>query len=290
MGSLLALDRIAAADAAAAAVARVRDDPAARLRLLHELYSHGAQGDRLPYQRAAAAFMRWQMRRGLLNPLGENHSGSPWWRAVNESLLRDTAHARSLQGCGSDASDPPGVAAWLEFQERPTESSWYRAHNISIVSGYLEYRDLAADESRIERFFMNVVLLRVLYAHALVAAPRLALGRLSPVAPLLGDPRLGMPAIFMSLRRVLPERYPMDGDIGAYRRSEHWFGKLVDTGFIEPRVQALYRWSAAELGIAEVESLLVDGIPAYCWDPADSADWMMPLTLSQRCVRRLLPA
>jgi hypothetical protein len=31
-------------------------------------------------------------------------------------------------------------------------------------------------EGRIERFFINLVLVRVLYTHALVAAPRLALG------------------------------------------------------------------------------------------------------------------
>ncbi len=40
----------------------------------------------------------------------------------------------------------------------------YRAHNASIASAYLDHRDLACTESRPERFFLNVVLLRVLYA------------------------------------------------------------------------------------------------------------------------------
>ena len=39
---------------------------------------------------------------------------------------------------------------------------------------------------------MNVALLRVFYAHALGAAPRLALGRFAPLGHVLGDPRLGM--------------------------------------------------------------------------------------------------
>ena len=39
---------------------------------------------------------------------------------------------------------------------------------------------------------MNVALVRVLYAHSLVAAPHLALGRFAPLGRLLGDPRLGM--------------------------------------------------------------------------------------------------
>jgi hypothetical protein len=51
---------------------------------------------------------------------------------------------------------------------------------------------------------MNVALVRVLFAHALVAAPRLALGRLAVLGRLLGDPRLGMAGAFLSIRRVLP--------------------------------------------------------------------------------------
>ena len=57
---------------------------------------------------------------------------------------------------------------------------------------------------------MNVALARVLYAHALAGAPRLALGRFAPLGRLLGDPRLGMAGAFLSLRRVLPDRYPLD--------------------------------------------------------------------------------
>jgi hypothetical protein len=48
--------------------------------------------------------------------------------------------------------------------------------------------------------------LRVLYAHALVAAPQLSLGRFAPLGRLPGDPRLGMAGAFLSLSRVLPER------------------------------------------------------------------------------------
>ncbi len=94
----------------------------------------------------------------------------------------------------------------------PTARNWYRAHNSSIVAAYLQHRDLAELEHRAERFFLNVVLLRVLYAHALVAAPRLALGRMAALGPALGDPRLGMAGIFLSLGRVLPDQYPLSAD------------------------------------------------------------------------------
>ena len=59
----------------------------------------------------------------------------------------------------------------MAFARRPSSLSWYRAHNITIVGAYLDHRDLAEGENRVERFFINLVLLRLLYAHALVAAP-----------------------------------------------------------------------------------------------------------------------
>jgi hypothetical protein len=43
----------------------------------------------LPFRRAALSFMRWQAQHGLLNPLDASSSGSFWWRAMNERLLRD---------------------------------------------------------------------------------------------------------------------------------------------------------------------------------------------------------
>jgi hypothetical protein len=175
-------------------VAAVRDDPQGRLALIARTY-HGPTGRaprHLPFRRAALSFICWQERRGVLNPLDASPPGSAWWRAVNERLLRDGCESVAL--VGGRAGEPPSQAVrlWLEFIARPTARSWYRAHNASIVSAYLEHRELAEAESPPERFFMNVALGRCLYAHVLVGAPRLALGRLAPLARVLGDPRLGM--------------------------------------------------------------------------------------------------
>ncbi|EID16370.1 hypothetical protein MXEN_04598 [Mycobacterium xenopi RIVM700367] len=78
-----------------------------------------------------------------------------------------------------------------------------------------------------ERFFINLVLVRVLYTHALVAAPRLALGWLAPAGRLLGDPRLGITGIFLSLSRVLPDRYPLGEHVTTFVEAEHGFGHLA---------------------------------------------------------------
>lgn len=269
-------------------VAAVRDHPGRRRELMTSLYEEPphSRPSRLPYRRAALAFMDWQTGRGLLDP----GTGSPWWRAVNESLLVDTAEARIL---ASEAGQPPScpqVGFGVDFVGSPTASSWYRAHNSSVVAAYLRHADLAAAETRAERFFINLVLVRVLYAHALVAAPRMALSWCSPLSPLLGDPRLGMTGIFLSLSRILPDRYPLRGPLETYTASEHGVGKLLDIGVITPRLRDLYTWSARELRQPDLTGLVTDGIPGYAWSSTDTRPWTPVPTLPARVARRVLPA
>jgi hypothetical protein len=252
---------------AEAQVAAVRDDPAARFDLLVRTY-HGPTGRaprHLPFRRAALSFMRWQAKRGVLNPLDASPPGSRWWRGMNERLLRDGCESVALAGGLAGEPSSAAVKLWMEFIARTTAHSWYRAHNASIVAGYLDHRDLAEAEGPPERFFMNVALGRVLYAHALVGAPRLALGRLAPLATLLGDPRLGMAGAFLSLRRVLPDRYPLARDVERYIADEQRLGRLLDYTVILPRLQRVYEWSAEELGEPHLLELVRDGNPIYAW-------------------------
>jgi hypothetical protein len=215
--------------------------------------------------------------------------GSPWWRATNAGLLRDTAEARALAFGYAGEPTSLGAAAHLEFIQHPTARSWYRAHNTSIVAGYLANVQLAAAERRVERFFLNVVLLRVLYAHALVSAPRVALGWLAPLGRPLGDPRLGMTGIYLSLSRVLPDRYPLGDDVANYIAAEHGFAHLLDIGVIQPRLDALYRWSADELQLPALRELLDGAVPRYAWDATDDVMWQIPPSRLARAARRIVP-
>ncbi|WP_197746643.1 hypothetical protein [Mycobacterium saskatchewanense] len=280
-----------AAEHADAQVAAVRDDPAARLALMESLYEAppGRPERHLPYRRAAMAFMAWELRRGLLEPVTGPRPGSPWWRAINERLLRDTAEARALLAGLAGAPSSASAAHSFEFARHPSVRAWYRAHNASIVQGYLDHRDLAEAETRVERFFINLVLVRVLYAHALVAAPRLAMSWLWPVAPSLGDPRLMMTGIFMSLSRVLPDRYPLHGDLSQYVTNENRIGRLLDIGVITPRLDALCAWSAVELGIPAATTLVRDAVPAYAWDCRDTEGWRQTPRAAARVLRLVLP-
>jgi len=280
-----------AAEFALAKVSRVRDDPDARLALMGELYT-GTPGDampHLPYRRAAVAFMKWQLRRGLLRPVHGPRPGSPWWRAVNERLLRDGWEARALDVGYNPAGATASAASSVDFVREPTARNWYRAHNVSIVAAYLDHRDLAEQESRTERFFINLVLLRVLYAHALVSAPRLALGWLAPVAPALGDPRVRMTGIFLSISRILPDTYPLGDDVERYVAIEHRLGRLLDVGLIQPRMRRVYEWSAAQLGQPGVRDLLTDDVPCYAWPADDRLPWFPRPTVLARMARRAVP-
>src|SRR5512132_2845453 len=130
---------------AGAQVAAVRDDPAARLALMSRVF-HGPTGRaprHLPFRRAAWSVLRWQARRGVLDPLAASPPGSAWWRAVNERLLRDGCETVALLGGLAGEPSSQAVRLWLEFGARPTRRNWYRAHNASIVAGYLEHRNLA---------------------------------------------------------------------------------------------------------------------------------------------------
>lgn len=91
-------DHEGALASAGAQVAAVRDDPAARLALMARVFRGptGRAPRHLPFRRAALSFMRWQARRGVLDPLDASPPGSVWWRAVNERLLRDGCERRVL--------------------------------------------------------------------------------------------------------------------------------------------------------------------------------------------------
>ncbi len=216
--------------------------------------------------------MRWQIRRGVLGPPGAG--GSPWWRAVNEELLRDTVEAE-LRLRGDDRSAPSTrVDRWMRFLRDPSVRTWYRAHNSSIVAGYLAHRGLADLENTAERFFMNAALLRVLYADCLVSDPGLALGRFAPVGRLLGDPRRRATDVFLSLRNILPARYPLDDvGLGDLLDAENHLGHLLDYGVILPRAAGLYEHAARDLDEPALLDLVHDGRPAYAWSREDDEVW-----------------
>ncbi|WP_018653226.1 hypothetical protein [Actinomadura flavalba] len=236
-----------AAVLAAEHVASVADDVEARVALAAAFYT----GPAARYGRAELAFLRWEIGRGVLDA----GTGSPWWRAVNDRLLRDKAEAALLGPAGRPSSHC--VALWRRFLARPSPAAWFTAHNASVVAGYLAHEDLARRETPAERFMINVALLRVLYTHALATAPRLALGLLAPLGGVVGDPRGASVGFFLDLRDAFPEEYPLTGlTFDDLIRLEGALPHALDFGVILPRLPALLSFAAASLPEPRVLSLV----------------------------------
>jgi hypothetical protein len=218
--------------------------------------------------------MRWQVSRGVLAPPDSGRPGSRWWREVNEGLLRDAWEADRIMAGRPGTATRPAVSHWLDFLRHPTGETWYLAHNASIVAGYLDHRHLSEAELPVERFFMDVALARVLYAHALVARTRLALGRLRPAGRMLGDPRWRGADAFLSLHNILPTRYPLSGiSLAEMLDAENYLGRIIDYGVIVPRLPELYAFGAARLDEPRLLDLIKDGFPVYACSYDDRYAW-----------------
>jgi hypothetical protein len=278
--------RLDAAEEAIAMVAAARDDPAGRLQLATGFYDDrpGHRSVRA-YRRAELAFMHWQVKRGVLAPPQAARPGSAWWRSVNESLLRDACEADQLAAGRPGQATKPAVALWRNFITAPSARTWYRAHNASIVAAYLEHRHLCAAEAPVERFFMDVAIARLVYVHALVLRPRLAVGRLALAGRLIGDPRWRGADMFLSLHNILPDRYPLTGyTIEEILALENYAGRLIDYGVILPKMQALYEFAASDLDEPRLVDLVKDGFPVYAWPFEDRSAWTTTKAPSIRSV------
>jgi hypothetical protein len=263
----VATDGASAARTAAATVEAVQGKTYDRFRLAADFYRGGyATGERRRYGLAELSFLHWEIARGVLAPPAEDGGGSPWWRAINDGLLRDKVEADLLAAGSGDEPSSRTVGLWLEFIAVPSAATWYRAHNASVVAGYLKHEPLAANELWVERFMMNVALVRVLYAHALAAAPQLALGLFAPLGRWLGDPRRRAVRLFLDLRNVFPDAYPLDGwELEELLAAEQQLGRALDYGLIASRLTELYEFAAAHIDEPRITRLESDGAPCYSW-------------------------
>src|SRR3984893_2195420 len=114
-----------AEEEAASMVAAVRGDPARRLELAARFYDRrtGRVSIRA-YRRAEMAFMRWQVRRGVLAAPSADRPGRPGGRAVNEGLLRDAWQAELLVSDKPGTASRPSVAYWVRFLRQPSADAW----------------------------------------------------------------------------------------------------------------------------------------------------------------------
>ncbi|WP_051182197.1 hypothetical protein [Nocardia vinacea] len=245
-----------ASELAARRVGAAHADAQHRVALAESCYPPALRG----YGRAEIAFLRWELARGVLDP----ETGSPWWRAINDRLLHDKLEAALLHQAGIRDASTPGARLWLEFLISPSPAAWYRAHNRSIVSGYLEHQELAEAELPAERLMINVTLMRVLFTHVLVARPTLALGRFGRLGGWSADPRRSSVRLFLDLRNAFPEVYPLtELSVEAVLALEGRVARALDYGLIVPKLEQVYAFAAEHLDEPMIVGLVENGDPCY---------------------------
>ncbi len=219
------------------------------------------------------AFMRWEIDRGVLNPMdGIGAPGSPWWRAVNLQFLylSELAGLIAEAGLGSLVDDI-AVRYWLDYFARPCGTTWYRAHNGCIVRAYLAQRALAFAESDDEQLLMNEVLYRLLFAEAMEMGDEA--GWLGEFA---ADPELFAVDFITHLQTLYPDHYPLteQDDIDVRHLGtglEADFGRFLDETLILQHVDQLYALVAKTVDAPQLQRLIKNGVPIYPSVAVDAA-------------------
>ena len=272
---------------ARALVDSVADDPQGRYRLREKFYATWGfstrYGEELARDAAVAgqpapagaldpygygtselAFMTWEIRRGVLNPVGGPQTGSPWWRAVNLQFmyLSELAGMIAEAGLGSLVDDI-ALRYWLEYFAEPSGTRWYRAHNGCIVRAYLAQRDLARAESEGEQLLMNEVLYRLLFAEAMEMGVEAGW-----VGKIGADPRLFAVDFITHLTTLYPDHYPLTPqDVINVRHLgtglEADLGRFLDENLILQHIDSLYALIAAKVKAPELQRLIKNGVPIY---------------------------
>lgn len=245
----------------------ISDDPEARYRLSAHFYGlYGRGTSTAGYGNSEIAFTRWEIERGVLNPLDDpSKPGSPWWREVNGHFLYTARLAMLVEKAGlQDVELPLSLQYWLDFFHNPTAQGWYRAHNRGIVEGYIRYAHLARDEDPYEHVFMNQVLYRVIYASAMVSGRTI----LGPIGQISSHPALPAVDMIVKVPHFYPAHYPMQLvdklRVLHYGRSLRSIAvRILDERLIFPGLDNLYQWQAEWLGTPELTGFSAQNTPCY---------------------------
>lgn len=217
--------------------------------------------------RSELDFLRWEINRGVLNPLNDpKQPGSVWWRDVNLQfiIISETA-AEIYEGKNTTEPITHEIQLWLDYLKSPTGVSWYRAHNGAILKGYLTCVLQACEESVYERVFMNEVLYRLLFAQAMEEDQSFAKG----LGKIMANPMFQAVNIITHIPAFYPDNYPLsEKDIKSVmhegRNEEAVMEDVFDQVLILPNLNKLYESASKWLGNPELMSLISKaGKPIY---------------------------
>ena len=223
----------------------IEDFPEKRLALRQAFYQQYGFGTRkaLNYGDSEIAFLKWEIKRGVLNPMDDpDQPGSKWWRDVNLNFIFYSELAGKMWTANvTNPNAPAPVQKWLTYIANPRSTTWYRAHNSSILAGFQLYPDDAGLENNIEQEFLNIILYRLLFAQALVEDATI----FGDIGKLVANPELFAVKLITSLVDFYPDHYPLtpaDKPIieGKGHSIEEWLVHEMDQVIILPHIVKLY--------------------------------------------------
>jgi hypothetical protein len=248
-------------------VETLRYSPAARLKSRDDFYKKYGDGDKSEkygYGDSEIAFLGWE-ERCVLRPPDAKPPGSAWWSEVNLWFIYLSELGAEAYEVNFPKSQLPVAAQfWVTFIEKPGSVSWYRAHNSSIIDGYLKYPHLAKKETIPEIIFINMVLYRLLFAQSMVDG-QFIFPKLSKI---LGDPKGAAVQFITHLDAYYPSHYPMTKDeiadvLGKTHSLDELGVKFLDDVLIEPELTHLYQAASTWNKQPGLTGLVADHKPAY---------------------------
>ena len=245
----------------------MRDDPAARYDSRVAFYKQFGQATLggAGFGNSELAFMKWE-ERGVLKPSSHVPPGSQWWSAVNLWFIYLCELAVAARNQHIEPVELPKASQlWIKFIDNPSSTTWYRAHNSSIIDGYLKYGELALLENQPEQIFLNMVLYRLLFAQAMVEEAPYALGDLGAI---LASPKGVAVDLMTDMEAFYPQHYPLTQEdvndiLGKAHNLEEIGVQILDDVIIAPILTTLYD-DAADWNLQpDLKNLIVADRPAY---------------------------
>ena len=259
-----------ALDAKARAICRAAlDNPEDRYKLrasFYERFGYGRDGS-YGYGTSELAFIRWEINRGVLNPL--NHPaqpGSEWWGWVNWHFLYHGTIAMLLYDNGATPEHMPGPhGLWLQYIYHPSPQTWYAAHNASIVHGYYNSKAYALKETDTEQLFIRQVLTRLLYAQSMVMGERFSLGILGEF---LANPSNRSVEDLVHIPDFYPDHYPLSHAEALMVKYKEfclmdWMVKLFDEDFIGPHIIRIFQLVGEWINFPSVNEFIKNNLMIY---------------------------
>lgn len=249
----------------------IKNDPQRRIQVRKDFYKKYGEAiipGGLGFGTSEVGFMEWEVKRGVLNPLeGSGKLGSPWWFNVNlEFIFWSELGARVFEAGINPEGLPWMVRFWMDYIKNPSTSTWYRAHNASIVHGYVKFEALAKKESYYEQVFINEVLYRLMYAGAygdgIDNVPFEKFGHL------MFNPKIPTLNIVVQIPAFYPKNYPLsEQDIqDVLYEGRSFTGKLsrvLNEVLILPGLSKFYEVAAEWLHQPQLLDYLKEDEPIY---------------------------